>query len=285
VIAGVALVGVLVLAIVGGVVAYRSLYPSVPDLVGQTESAAKQSAGEDFEVKVGDKQPSDKAKETVLSQDPGARERARRGSTISVVTSAGGDIFHDDFSTTSNGWPRHTFDDGSLVDYDNGAYRMLDVTPDDTQTVTIDAAGTVKDAIVEVDAARTDNTPNNAFTGVTCRFVDKNNNYFFGVSSDGNPVIAKKKSGKTSVLAGGSTTSDAIRKNKGTNHIRGDCVGSKLTLYVNDQKLLEASDSDLDSGKVGLFVDTDKDNKPPGVDISFDNFLVSNPPTSSGTRL
>jgi hypothetical protein len=36
--------------------------------------------------------------------------------------------------------------------------------------------------------------------------------------------------------------------------IRGDCVGDKLTLYVDGQKALEAEDSELETGKIGLFV-------------------------------
>ena len=36
--------------------------------------------------------------------------------------------------------------------------------------------------------------------------------------------------------------------------IRGDCVGDKLTLYVDGQKALEAEDSEFESGKIGLIV-------------------------------
>ena len=36
--------------------------------------------------------------------------------------------------------------------------------------------------------------------------------------------------------------------------IRGDCVGDKLTLYVDGQKALEAEDSEFETGKIGLIV-------------------------------
>jgi hypothetical protein len=68
--------------------------------------------------------------------------------------------------------------------------------------------------------------------------------------------------------------SDKILKGDATNHIRADCVGDTLTLYVNGEKLAEAKDSDFTSGDVGLMAGTFDQV---GVDIRFDNFVVSRP--------
>ena len=69
----------------------------------------------------------------------------------------------------------------------------------------------------------------------------------------------------------------AIQKDRATNHIRGDCVGSKLTLYVNDAKVLKVDNSELDGpGQVGLFVE-DTGLKPPGTSVLFDDFRPSAP--------
>ncbi len=47
-------------------------------------------------------------------------------------------------------------------------------------------------------------------------------------------------------------------------------MGSTLTLYINDEKLLEAEDTEFASGKFGLMVDSEGD-------VSFDNFSASRP--------
>lgn len=65
-----------------------------------------------------------------------------------------------------------------------------------------------------------------------------------------------------------------VREAPAVNRIRGDCVGSTLTLYANGQKLVEASDAELDSGNVGLYV-KNLAMQPPATDVLFDNFSVS----------
>jgi hypothetical protein len=46
-------------------------------------------------------------------------------------------------------------------------------------------------------------------------------------------------------------------------------VGTTLTLYVNDRKLIEVDDRELTSGGVGLAVES--------ADVIFDNFRVRAP--------
>ncbi len=80
------------------------------------------------------------------------------------------------------------------------------------------------------------------------------------------------KDGQASVLAEDGPN-NTIKNGTATNRIRGDCAGSKLTLYVNGQKLLETSDTGLSSGQVGLYAHSG--GEPPSNDVLFDNFLVS----------
>ncbi len=62
------------------------------------------------------------------------------------------------------------------------------------------------------------------------------------------------------------------------NRIRADCVGSKLTLYVNDRQVLEAEDSEYASGFYGLFVGNDVENGGPfKTNVLFDDFSISSP--------
>jgi hypothetical protein len=69
------------------------------------------------------------------------------------------------------------------------------------------------------------------------------------------------------------TILERVRKAPEANHIRGECVGNTLTLYVNGQVVLEAKDAEYGSGRVGLFV---RDfGFAPGTNGSFDNIVVS----------
>lgn len=114
---------------------------------------------------------------------------------------------------------------------------------------------------------------NSASWGIVCRSVSVGNNYVMGIYNDGSSYIAKSKNNRATILARGNP-STAVRKGQANNHIQGDCVGSKLTLYVNGRKLVEATDAEFGSGSVGLFGDY---TAGPVTDVSFDNFLVSSP--------
>jgi hypothetical protein len=182
-------------------------------------------------------------------------------------------IFQDDFSSASSGWPRK---DGPefLTNYANGGYRIYNPPPvPSTAHSLVSAAGSAKDARVEVEAAVYTATHDSNSWGIICRARDDNNFYMMGIHNDGLSYVGRVKNNQYSVLADGDP-SDAIRKTAATHHIRGDCVGSKLTLYVNGQKLVEANDTEFDSGQVGLFASY---NTGLAVDVLFDNFSVSNP--------
>jgi len=69
-------------------------------------------------------------------------------------------------------------------------------------------------------------------------------------------------------------TSDYIKSGETTNHLRVECVGPTLTLYVNGQKLDSQQDSEYTSGDVGLIAGTYENA---GTDIWFDNFTVTKP--------
>jgi len=67
--------------------------------------------------------------------------------------------------------------------------------------------------------------------------------------------------------------SDAIQV--GTmNHLRADCIGDKLTFYINFTEVASATDPDFSSGDAGLVAGSFTE---PGVDVLFDNFVVLQP--------
>ena len=68
--------------------------------------------------------------------------------------------------------------------------------------------------------------------------------------------------------------SDLVKQGEASNHVRADCIGNSLTLYVNGKKAASATDSTLTGGDVGLIAGT---YSTPGTDILFDNFMVYKP--------
>lgn len=259
----------------------------VPNLIGQTGDEAEDSVGEDFDVKINER-VSNETKGTIIDQDPGPGEQAERGSTLTLFRSGGqppnlGDIFRDDFSDTSSGWARQTGQsDEFTVNYADGGYRMYNpVTADSFVSVRIPQAGTVEEGIVEVDVTRTGDTPSEGAWGIMCGRVDEDNYFIMGITSNGGSFLRQIKDGDPGTRIS-NQPNDAIRTESGaTNHIRADCVGDAMNLYVNDEDVMTTIGGPLGSsgfapGQVGLFAINSADEGP-AVDVTFDNFLVSTP--------
>jgi hypothetical protein len=186
-------------------------------------------------------------------------------------------LFQDDFSKTSGDWGR-VFDsaDGSSVGYADSGYRILVNKP---QNISWGVSGSnlfEGDVIVEVDAIKKGGAPD-GFLGIVCRDEKVNgqeHSYF--LIFDGNGAASINKFADNSVSSLGNAQSDPILAlNEGdTVHVRAECVGNTLTLYVNDVQLVTATDDSFSSGDAGLIAgaaDT------PGTDVMFDNFSVHRP--------
>ncbi len=180
-------------------------------------------------------------------------------------------LFEDDFSDPESGWNRVAATNGES-DYADGMYRIL--VNEANLDIWAKPGITLTDAVIEVDAIKVGGERNNHF-GVVCRVVGPSNFYTFMISSDGFYGIGKV-SGQEYTLLGESAmqASDAIRQGSAINHLRADCVADTLTLYVNDQKVAEAQDAEYTFGDVGLIAGS---FEVPGVDIRFDNFVVTKP--------
>jgi hypothetical protein len=180
-------------------------------------------------------------------------------------------LFQDEFSNSKSGWDQNTTDEG-VTDYADGVYKIL-VNVANTD-IWANPGLDFSDTRIEVDATKIAGDDNNDF-GVICRYKDTNNFYEFILSSDGYYGIAKVINGDQTLIGSDKMPpSDKIKTGSDTNHLRADCVGSTLTIYVNGEKLAEVTDTDLTGGDVGLFAgsfDT------PGTEIHFDNFSVLKP--------
>lgn len=189
-------------------------------------------------------------------------------------------LYQDDFSDTSTGWPSITDADG-ITDYNDDTYRIrvdtIGSEGNGMDTWAHPGQELEGDVRVEVDATKIGGPDSNDM-GVLCRYTkDEDGNfnfYYFLITSDGYVWIAKMKASEAEMISGEEMIrSDAIKKT-GTNHIRADCIGKKLTLFVNGEEVANATDSDFTSGDIGLIAGTFEE---PGVDIKFDNFIVTKP--------
>lgn len=198
------------------------------------------------------------------------------GSGPAPAPTASNVLFQDDFSSTSSGWDTVNQEDG-ITDYQDGAYRIL---VNKTQFDFWSNPGLTDlpaDVRVEVDATKTAGPDANDI-GVICRSSQTDsgyNFYYLVIGSDGYASISKIENNDQTVLAEqASEAIPAIKTGNATNHIRADCVGSTLTLYVNGEQVLTTTDSTHTGGDVGLIAGTFDEV---GTDVLFDNFIVTKP--------
>ena len=160
--------------------------------------------------------------------------------------------FEDDFSRHT-GWPNfmtatHGFqrDDGYYYIYvgtRNGfVYSVRD------QMI-------MDDVILEAEVAHLDGQET-SYYGVVCRFLDGNNYYGLVISAEGSYGILKRERGMIEFIDKGKDQNGVILGDNALNRIRGDCIGDKLTLYVNGIKLLEVTDNDFKEGGIGMLAIT-----------------------------
>lgn len=180
-------------------------------------------------------------------------------------------LFQDNFSNVSSGWDR-TDEASGTTDYADGVYRIL---VNETNTdVWANPGLNFTDVHIEVDATKVGGDDNNDF-GLICRYVDTENFYFLIISSDGYYGIGKVVAGDQQLIGDDSMPpSDAINQGNADNHLRADCVGNTISLYVNGEFLAGHEDSEFSSGDVGLIAGS---FDIPGTEIHFDNFVVLKP--------
>lgn len=192
-------------------------------------------------------------------------------SWLEAPTQSGAVLFQDDFSRTSSGWDRYR-DRVYQADYMDGSFsiQILAADADAWSNPGLDFG----DVRVEVDALKVEGPDDNRF-GILCRYQDPLNFYFFLISSDGYAGIGQRQDGHATLLTGDSMLPrEAVLQGSVSNHLRADCVGSQLTLYVNGIRVAEAGASAWARGDVGL---TAGSGSQPGVIVTFDNFSVLQP--------
>lgn len=180
-------------------------------------------------------------------------------------------LYYDSFSDPNSGWIVSRGEEGQ-TGYLEGQWRIsVDQANYDLWS---NPGATFDNVKIEVDATKLAGEESNRF-GLQCRYQDVDNYYFAVISSDGYYGIGKVVNGvQTFFGAGGMQVTDKVYAHSTTNHIRLDCVGPRLSLYVNGDYVDAVDDADLSTGDVGLLAGTfDK----PGTVVAFDNFTVVKP--------
>lgn len=185
------------------------------------------------------------------------------------VAPSGTILFQDEFNASTTGWDRFA-NDGGIMDYFEGGFRILVKQPGLNFWST--PRKNYGDVHIEADVIKLAGPDENRM-GLMCRYRG-GNYYFFIISDDGYYTIGKFINGKTMLLGQTEMQVTTLVQTDAANHLRADCVGNTLTFYLNSHQLVTAQDGDLKSGDVGVLAGTFTQ---PGVDVSFDHFMVTQP--------
>jgi len=178
-------------------------------------------------------------------------------------------LFQDNFDDSTSGWDRFA-NDGGMMDYFEGQYRMLVLIPGMNFWSTPEK--NFSDVRIEADVLKLAGPDENRM-GLMCRYQN-GNYYFFIISNDGYYAIGKFIGNQSILIGQEQMQANTVIQPNMINHLRADCVGNALTFYVNFMQIASVEDGDLKSGDVGVLAGTFSQ---PGVDVSFDNFVVLQP--------
>jgi len=185
------------------------------------------------------------------------------------IAPSGTVLFQDEFEASTTGWDRFA-NDGGIMDYFEGGFRIL------VQQAGLNYWSTPEknygDVRIEADALKLAGPDENRM-GLMCRYHG-GNYYFFIISNDGYYAIGKFINGQTTLLGQNEMQPSALIRPNAFNHMRADCIDNTLTFYLNFNQVAVVQDDDLPSGDVGVLAGSFSQ---PGVDVSFDNFVVMQP--------
>ena len=185
------------------------------------------------------------------------------------AASPGDVLYQEQFESNTTGWARIANDNG-IMDYDGGGYRILVRQP--KLNIWSTSEQDFSDVRVEADVIKL-NGPDENRMGLICRYQG-GDYYFFMISNDGYYVIGKFIGGMTLLLGQSEMQASEAIQTGTMNHLRADCIGNKLTFYINFTEVASATDTDFPSGDVGVVAGAFSE---PGVDVLFDNFVVLQP--------
>jgi hypothetical protein len=176
--------------------------------------------------------------------------------------------YEDDFSDPNSGWDVLSADYGS-TGYGNGDYVMTVTGTSGNMYAPLYTNGT--DYTVAVDVTQAAGSTPDFTYGLACRLqADYSTGYYLLISEQSEAVIFKFD-GELTLLTDWTPLSAPLT---GTVHLQAICQGSTLQLYINNELVLEATDSTYAAGDISLFVSTFTAES---AEVHFDNFAASLP--------
>jgi hypothetical protein len=177
--------------------------------------------------------------------------------------------FSDDFSNENSGWEIGSFDGGE-IGYTQGTYFVSSVGNGNTMWGS--AGRSFEDVTILVEAEQISAPANNNNDyGIVCRLQQDGSGYYGLVSGDGFYAILRESGGEGYDVLVEWTESNHIRQGNAQNRLGLTCLGSKISLSVNNQLLAETSDSMFSSGDIGF---TATSYEVEGTEVQFDNVTV-----------
>ena len=184
---------------------------------------------------------------------------------------AGVQTVFDDFETIDLNWITGEFDNG-VVRIVDGEIRIRNFTESGTSITAIYDERSA-DQIIDVDVMLVAGTDDNWQT-VECR-TQGDSYYDLGISADGYYLIDVWIDGEKLDKSLGPTASSFINTGMdAVNALHVECVGDRLSLSVNGNLIAELTDTNLESGEVGLSVNALADEF---TEVAFDNFRLAVP--------
>ena len=178
-------------------------------------------------------------------------------------------LYQEDFEDNTTGWARIKNENG-IMDYDNGGYRILVRQP--KLNIWSTSEQNFGDVRIEADVIKL-NGPDENRMGLMCRY-QAGDYYFFIISNDGYYTIGKFMGGTPVLLGQNEMQASETIQPGASNHLRADCIGNTLALYVNYTQVATAQDTDLPNGDVGVLAGAFDEA---GVDVLFYHFVVIQP--------
>jgi len=166
-------------------------------------------------------------------------------------------LYQDEFTNPASGWPEEKFDN-YFIGYHEPEYYHVEITSANYKTTVFEPTKQdLGDASIEVKAFT--NSKKTAATGDFSygpAFRRSGDNYYAFTISPRTKKWTLIKSTPNALVTLAEGTDAGINDLDGTDTLRVDAQGANFVLYINDQRVGQASDADYASGAVGFYVQT-----------------------------
>ena len=168
-------------------------------------------------------------------------------------------LYGDDFTDTSSGWPKETYDNYYIGYHEPDYYHVQVQSPNDKTLVPVPGKPIFEDATVEIkvftDLDNTSEGGDYLYGLVLRRSGDQY--YAFTISPPTKKwYVLKSSLNALEVLREGSDDSIQGVSLETQDTLRVDAKGSSFFFHINDKLVEQFSDSDYTSGEVGFYVQT-----------------------------